>query len=266
MNIELCILIPHFNNSIGLQRTLQSINETINIHILIIDDGSDNPPIKESLQKLVSRNINIDLVQLSKNGGITNALNTGLNHIKQYQYKFIGRVDAGDLCIKDRFKEQTNYLNNNPKCAIVGCWANFFDSQTKNFLFTLKYPVTNQEIQKSKYLYNPFIHPGVTIRLDAMIKFGGYPLNYPALEDYALFFLILNNHDGHNIPKILLHYEVSPSSISTIKRFDQSLSKIKLLVDNSNYSFISFLGIFKSIILLLIPRGPLTFIKRFVFK
>ena len=39
---NIIVLIPHYNNLIGLKKTIASINEDISIDILVIDDGSTN--------------------------------------------------------------------------------------------------------------------------------------------------------------------------------------------------------------------------------
>jgi glycosyltransferase involved in cell wall biosynthesis len=47
---NIIILIPHFNNLSGLQRTIGSINEELMPDILVIDDGSEKKLVTSSIQ------------------------------------------------------------------------------------------------------------------------------------------------------------------------------------------------------------------------
>ena len=42
MHKEVIIIIPHYNNPKGLEKSIESIRERINIDVIIIDDGSKN--------------------------------------------------------------------------------------------------------------------------------------------------------------------------------------------------------------------------------
>lgn len=47
---NIIVLIPHYNNLIGLKKTIASINEDISIDILVIDDGSTNKLDKSDIK------------------------------------------------------------------------------------------------------------------------------------------------------------------------------------------------------------------------
>ncbi len=99
----------------------------------------------------------------------------------------------------------------------------------------------------------------------AVIKeVNGYPDDYPALEDWACFMNMSRITELANIPEVLLTYEVSASSISSKKRFQQSKSKIKLLFDNYQLNVNQTVGLIKSSLILLAPRGLLTYVKTWV--
>ena len=49
---NIIVLIPHYNNLIGLKKTIASINEDISIDILVIDDGSTNKLDKSDIKKI----------------------------------------------------------------------------------------------------------------------------------------------------------------------------------------------------------------------
>ena len=87
---KIILLIPHFNNPVGLKSSILSINEDIPLDILIVDDGSND---KIDLADLQSNYLcgAIEIEYLSKNQGIEKALNTGLATKKSKNYKYVGR-------------------------------------------------------------------------------------------------------------------------------------------------------------------------------
>ena len=50
MQSSIIIIIPHYNDLIGLHNTISSIDEEIDLDIIIIDDGSINKPDYKSIE------------------------------------------------------------------------------------------------------------------------------------------------------------------------------------------------------------------------
>ena len=102
MQSSIIIIIPHYNNVEGLQNSLLSIDEETNVDIIIIDDGSDEKPLKD---RLICKYRTFFKV-LASNSGIEIALNLGLEFALKSKYEFIGRLDCGDLCHKNKFTKE----------------------------------------------------------------------------------------------------------------------------------------------------------------
>ena len=83
------LLIPSYNATNDLVSSLESISSVDNIDVLIIDDGSDIPPVLETLKNSFHANGQVHLILLKKNVGITKALNIGLEWIYQYNYEYL---------------------------------------------------------------------------------------------------------------------------------------------------------------------------------
>ncbi|MEZ9135575.1 glycosyltransferase [Vibrio sp. 10N.286.52.B1] len=260
---KVVILIPSYNANEELFKTLRSIDKKEHVDVLVVDDGSDIKPKERELNENFLAQGNIFLLALEHNEGITSALNSGLKWIYERPYLYIARLDAGDFCKSERFVQQEAFLSNNPDYGIVGAWVNFIDEKY-NFLFTLKHPTEDHDIRKVIYRYNPFVHPATMFRVDRIKEINGYPKGYPALEDWACFIKLIDNCKAYTINAVLLDYVVSTNSISTKKRFRQSLSKVKLLINNFKFTVNNFVGLFKNIVLLLLPRSILTTLKKVV--
>ena len=183
---NIAVLIPHYNALDRLIRSIRSIDEIIEVDLVIVDDGSDVQLKKEDFNFYQSGNV--EVINLFENQGIEHALNTGLKAIQQRDYTYIARLDCGDTCIKDRFAKQLDFLNKNQEVELIGTWVNIVDENGK-LLYELKHPIEHENISKKMFLNTMFVHPSVCFRANLVEKIGYYPLKYPAAEDYA-FFLI----------------------------------------------------------------------------
>jgi glycosyltransferase involved in cell wall biosynthesis len=259
------ILIPNYNNSTDLLKTLKSISSEEDIDVLIVDDGSATPPLLEELKKSYFANGQVYLQVIGRNVGISKALNIGLEWIYKNKYEFIARLDGGDLCVNTRLTKQQNFLESNSKVGLVGAWVDYV-SESGDKLFTLKHPVADLDIRRVIYRYNPFVHPVVMFRANIIRAINGYPNSYPALEDWACFIEMSKITKMANIPEVLLKYEVSSTSISSTKRFLQSKSKVKLLWHHYSFSLNKTIGLAKNLIILFFPRSALTYIKKWIKK
>jgi glycosyltransferase involved in cell wall biosynthesis len=257
------LLIPNYNATDDLIKSIASIGSTEKIDVLVVDDGSKTPPVLSELKAAFNANGNVFLEVLSENKGITCALNVGVEWIKEKGYEYIARLDSGDLNKSNRFAKQEQFLEKNSNVGLVGSWVDFVDEQGA-LLFTLRHPTEDSEIKKAIYRFNPFVHPAVMFRASLIRLIGGYPDAYPALEDWACFMAMSEHTKMKNLPEVLLSYEVSSNSISSKKRFTQSKSKVKLLSNNYRLNINQSYGLLKSVLILFLPRKFLTNLKTMV--
>jgi len=261
---DLIVLIPHYNNNKDLKRSIVSINESIKVDILIVDDGSTIKPIKSEIENIYKHG-EVYIILLDNNGGIEIALNEGLSYIENKEYKYIGRLDCGDLNLKDKYTKQIKYLNENPDIYLLGTWARIVDEKS-NYLYTLKHPETYKQIKKKIYLNSTFVHPSIVIKKEVLNIIGKYPLNYKAAEDYAYFFEIVKKLKAENLAEELLIYEVAENSISSVKRKLQVRNRIRVILKHFYFGFYPIYGLFRNIILYYTSRKFANNIKRLIKK
>lgn len=261
---KIIVLIPHYNNFEDLILSIKSINESINVDILVVDDGSkESIPVKSEIENCY-HNGKIFLDILDENKGIEYALNRGLELIESMDYEYIGRLDSGDFCIKDRFKKQIAYLEANKDTYLLGTWVNVINAN-KELSYVLKHPSVYPEIKNKMFTNSMFVHPSVVFRKSIINNVGYYPTNYKAAEDYAFFFKIVNKYKSENLPEALLDYVVDDNSISSTKRKLQVKSRIRVILYNFNFGFYPIYGLLRNIMLYFISRKTSHNIKR-IFK
>ena len=262
MKNSLLVIIPHYNNLKGLNRTLNSIREKVLLDVLIVDDGSMHPAIN----KKIMYNGNYKIILLKKNSGIGVALNEGLEYAMSNDYEFIGRLDCGDLCHKNKFTKQLNYLINNKDIMLLGTWVRIIDQQG-NFKYNLKHPTDYNSIKKNMYYNSMFVHPTVVFRTKIVEVIGKYPYKYRrAAQDYSFFFKIINQFKAENFPEILLDYEQSKSSISTLNRRAQVYNRIRIIIDNFYFGITPIYAIVRSLILMITPLKVISLLKIKLYK
>jgi glycosyltransferase involved in cell wall biosynthesis len=252
---HVALLMPHYNNPEGLLRSLSSIDAEEHIDIYIVDDGSTKETIDEAATlNAFKASGNIYFKYLSKNVGIENALNKGLDWIMaQNKYRFIARLDCGDICLEKRFEIQEKFLTENPDIMLVSSNIICIDTEG-NFLYNLDFPATSEEIKKKMYLNSMFSHPCSMFPAKIIDTVGKYPTKYKAAEDYALFFKIVRNYKTANIQQYLLKYEINPNGISHTKRKSQVMGRIRVILDHFYFGFWPIYGLLRSIVLYVLPH------------
>ena len=256
--MKIVYLIPYYNAYDDLLITLNSLLEGIDV--LIVDDGSD-VPLKEQLDVHVY-DFNLEVLTAPRNLGIEGALNLGLQAIFPH-YTHVARIDCGDVCNPQRIATQKQYFLNSPETILVGAWARFVDAEYQP-LFISEMPTSYGEIKRQMFVNNMFIHPSVMMDLRAVEALGGYPLDRPAAEDYALFYKMLTKGKCINVAEPLIDYVVAQNSISSQKRTRQILSRIRVMWDHKHLHWRWVYGLLRSVCLLLIPRGATTVLRKFI--
>ncbi len=258
--IDFVLLIPCYNNSEGLQHSLKSISYPKNkCEILIIDDGSTLPLNENELQKIYE--LTIQVIRLAVNGGIVNALNTGLNKLRsRNDIKYIARLDAGDSCSEHRFYRQVDFLNAHPDIALLASWARFENNDTCNgYDYITK--ITHPEILKEMHFKCSFIHPSVMFRAEVLNTVGIYPQDYPHAEDYAFFWKIIQSYKGAVLPEKLVKINFSEKNVSSKNYKKQLRSRKRIVKKFGNNSIYKWIGLAILNTKLLLPARLVLFLK-----
>jgi len=193
------VLMSTYNGAVYLRQAINSIlNQTFtDFEFIIVDDNSTD----NSGEILRSYNDpRIRIIQNNKNIGLTKSLNKGL---KEAQGKYIARMDADDVSLLDRLKEQYNFLEAHPTIALVGSWA---ESMDEYGIVTeiRKVPTDPETIRFELVLRNCFFHSSVCFRREAVKKVGGYDATYRHAQDYELFSRLADIYPLTNISRSLI--------------------------------------------------------------
>lgn len=182
------------------------------MEILVIDDGS--PVAVENFKnEFTVLTEKIRWIRLNENKGIVFALNHG---IKCAQYEFIARMDADDIWLPGKLKDQMSLFANDPDLSIVATGMKRVDDKG-NFIDNHIRPGDWQGILD--FFVNggcPFPHGSIVAKRQVYQLLGGYSYaaNVRHCEDYALWGVWLRFFKPAMVEKALYQYRVSNSSVS----------------------------------------------------
>ncbi len=264
--LDFYLLIPYYNNLAGLVHSLQSISyDPVRYALLIVDDGSHEPLLESVLSAYIPARLNVQIIRLSRNEGIARALNTGLHWLEgKKNFRYVARLDCGDLCLAHRFTRQIAFLEQHPDIDLVGSWCLFKDFSS-GLAYHYKTPTEHVRIEKAMYFRNIFIHPTVIWRASIMKKTGHYPENFPYAEDYGFFYEILSKGKAAVIPEDLVIAEINYKGLSLRFRQEQLKSRGRVVRQYGKSRLLSLIGRFKLYLLRVIPYGLLFRVKRLIY-
>jgi glycosyltransferase involved in cell wall biosynthesis len=255
INHRVGLVIPYFEAGDALTKSLSSVLLTDRDLILVVDDGSVQKPAVNHLPPTVGETPT-KLVTLETNAGITEALVAGI-HALPDEYELIARLDCGDTCAPERFSLQRDFLAEHSAYGLVGSWVNFV-SISNEVLYTVEHPTTFDSILSYMRVNSAFSHPAVMFRRSTYNSAGGYPRDFPAAEDFALFRKMCTLQSASNLGQILVNCQTGDGGISDSNRKRQLLSRIRLLVRYFDFHPLSVWGIARAYVQLLTPRSLTT--------
>lgn len=194
-----------------LERALQSVwdDQTRKPdQIVLVVDG----PVPEELELIVdslqltvnaSGTTTMTVVKLPVNGGLTKALNVGLQHVTS---DLVARMDSDDIAAPNRFELQERFLEEHSDIDIVGGSMQEFDDEHE-CLNVRHYPQTHEEACKYIVKACPLAHPAVMMRKRMFDEGLKYDERYRMSQDIKLWYdAILAGYKIANLPDVCLYF------------------------------------------------------------
>jgi GT2 family glycosyltransferase len=254
--IDIAVLLPCYNPPPQeLADTLASLRkQSVPFRLYLVDDGSKTQTDYET----AVAGIDAKILRLPNNLGITGAMNAGLAEILKGDYRYIARIDCGDMCAPNRFAKQIAYMDTHNDVGILGSAVEFhlFDANGKLVGSKINsYPESHDGCVRKLYLNSSIIHPAMMIRRNVFEKLKGYSEDYPAAEDYDLLWRAkINGFKLANLPETLIIKEETPGSISQMRRRRQIYNRMRIQWHNlSPRAVHSWLGLAKSLVTWIAP-------------
>ena len=95
------------------------------------------------------------------------------------------------------------FLENNPDVVLLGTWWEEI-TETGDHIQYVERPTSHQEIIDSLGSQNPFGHPCVVFKRDAVLGIGGYPEHFTFAQDRMTWVRICCRYRTANLPQVLV--------------------------------------------------------------
>lgn len=212
-NVPISVLMTAYNAAQTIAETITSVlNQTFpNFEFIIVNDGST-----DNTEEIVAgyKDKRIRLLNNSNNMGIIDSANNGLEHCRG---EYICRIDADDICHKDRFLHQYRFMERRPNCIVSGTHYRkiknnkIAKSSSKHF-----FHVRDKKLRVEMLRNSPLGNPTVMFRKRLITEFGlQYDPEYLYCEDYAFFCQAMKYGELHIINRPLVYYRQHSEQIST---------------------------------------------------
>jgi glycosyltransferase involved in cell wall biosynthesis len=178
--------------------------------VVIVQDGPVPEPLAEELARIEAESpVPVRVVRLAANGGLTVALNAGLDAVS---HPVVARMDADDVSVPERFSKQWALLS----CGydLVGTGMLEFESDPDSPSAQRIPPVGAERIREHARTHNPFNHPTMMYRVAALDKVGRYQ-PFGKMEDYWLGIRLIDaGARVENIAEPLVKYRVGAGAFA----------------------------------------------------
>ncbi len=208
INFSVLLSLYDKENPDFLRASLDSVfNQTLMpSEVVLVLDGAINERLQNVVDFFAQKHKELIIVPLEHNMGLGKALNHGL---AKCSFDIVARMDTDDICFPNRFEKQISYMSAHNEIAICGSWVNEFIGTTENVYSQRRVPETHEEIKSFIKGRNPFNHPSVVFRKEAVLTAGGYRHFY-LLEDWFLWARMLSNGSKmYNLQEPLLNFRGS---------------------------------------------------------
>jgi glycosyltransferase involved in cell wall biosynthesis len=193
-----------------LRRSLRSAVEDQTVppdQVIIVRDGPVRSEMADCLTEfMTSSPVPVTFVPLEHHGGLGPALDQGL---AASDHDIVARMDADDVAMPHRFEVQLPLMEH---ADIIGAGLLEFIADTDDIVGQRIPPTDPQHIARYARLHDPFNHPTVVYRREAVLAAGGYG-DLPLMEDYALFARMLRGGArAGNVAEPLVFYRVGKTA------------------------------------------------------
>lgn len=233
-------------NAKHLEESLDSIiKQTVTpAELVLVCDG----PLTEELDRVIECKKEqlgdaLKVVRLTENGGLGNALRTGLEYCS---CDLVARMDSDDISKPERCEAQLEIFAKYPDVSIVsGTIEEFFDNP-ENVVSKRQLPEFHDEIIERAKSRNPFNHPCVMFKKNDVIQSGSYQ-DFYLLEDYYLWIrMFMKGYKGYNLKNPILSARTGSSMFQRRGGLRYVDSQIRLFEYMHSIRFITYVQFLKN--------------------
>ena len=171
-------------------------------NFVLVCDGALTPELDRVIEQQQKKHRkNLIVTRLEQGVGLGRALNHGMEYCT---HEIIARMDSDDISKPKRMERQLKAMQEH-NADMTGSAVEEFTDSIQQLTVVRKMPETAEEIRRFAGKRNPFNHPSMMYKKNAVLAVGGYQ-DCPMFEDYYLWARMLKaGYQGYNIQESLLY-------------------------------------------------------------
>lgn len=151
--------------------------------IIVVFDGKVDVRIDDYLSNIQKNVERLIIKKLPQNVGLPAALNIAID---ESSFDVVCRMDADDVCDKDRFLIQWTEFSDK-HYDLLGTGIIEFEKNPHEPSNVRQYPTSSAQIRRYLSFRNAFAHPTVMFKKNKYYEAGGYCSNDKYFEDWGLW-------------------------------------------------------------------------------
>lgn len=202
---------------------------------VIVQDGPVSAALEAELSRIEAGSpVPVTIVRLPENRGLTEALNAGLAACTT---PVVARMDADDVSDPARFQKQWELIE--AGYDLVGTGMVEFESDPAVTGAQRIPPTGPQRIRDHARTHNPFNHPTMMYRRDAIDRIGGYEA-FGKMEDYWLGVRMINSGARvENLAEPLVRYRVGAGAFVRRGGWNEARTEWRLQREMKRMGFVT---------------------------
>lgn len=209
------VVASFYNSESSIDVTISSVIEQTfrDFEIICINDASKDKT-SEILNEWKDRDNRIIVIKNDTNLGLTRSLNKG---IKAARGKYIARIDAGDMWLKDKLLEQINFFDNNEGYILCGTQAVYINEEDQS-LGVSNFSLEDADIRRRFMTQEgTFLHPTVMFR-NCSLYYNEY---FKYSQDLDLYMRLSLKGKLKCLDKPLIKCRVDVNGLTITKKYYQ---------------------------------------------
>ncbi len=212
------IVTPCWNAAEFLHETYTSIkNQTLRRwEWIVVDDGSTDESVAV-LERIALQDKRVHVIRNERAGRPSVGRNVGIRHARG---KFIAFLDADDLFLPNKLKQQVLYLKKNPQTALCYHFVQEFwnkkSSDSPPPTYWARIDLERNAFETLMTRGNTVCTSSILVRRSVLEAIG--PIDEApelrAVEDYDILLRIAHRYRIGRVPGVLGRYRVHPSNIT----------------------------------------------------
>lgn len=205
-----------------------------NLELIIILDNPENEGLEKLIQEFCKKDKRIIFVKNKENLGRWASRNVWIQKAK---WKYIAILDADDISLKDRLKQQIEYFNNNPWTDLLFTWATFIDEDWKKIKEFRPNKYFFYNIKKYIFQHHITVHPSMMVKTEIMKELK-YDPNFVRSQDYEFWLRALGKwYNFELLEKPLIKYRTYTFTYEKRIQKEIMFSKYTFLAHIKNLRF-----------------------------